>query len=1117
MIAVRSMVRAILRASAGVITSITIPAGAAGLCLVTASLSLVGTAHAQDAAPATTAEPAPAASADRLEEVVVAGTRIKRRDLEANSPVITVSDQAFKETGAIGIETVLNQLPQFVPGQNQFTTGDIFPSATNTPGISTVNLRGLGANRTLVLIDGRRGQPANSTLVIDTNSIPSAAIESVEVISGGASAVYGADAMGGVVNFKLKNNFEGAAIEMRSGLTEEGDGDESTVSTLLGAKLGDNRGSAMLGLEWSKRGAVLQKDRSFYSDAFTDPNTSALALIRLNTGKFQPAAAGLPNQGVANGLFPERTTPNVSTSTPFFFNPDGTLYKDVGALGFNGNVGDGTYRLLPNGVLGENYTEGRISSPLERYSVFGKADYQLTDRVRTFAQMNFVRTRVNSVNQVTGVDGGFSASIPYGEGLYGPSVDVNGNTLPEYLAGGAFGLNCPAVGGCTKSQAFPVSPELATLLNSRGPNRYVSATQTTPVYDSTTGQPIAQLGIDSNWSLGGTLFYLPGRELENTTSLYQLLTGLDGELGLGDWTWEAYVSHGETETDANYLNYASLRRYQAVVQAPNYGRGYTTTNSGSTSASCTSGLPIFGSFDVSDNCAAAITAAVTDRTTLKQDIVETNFQGGLFDLPAGELRAATGLSYRKNSFTYKPDAMRETNSIVDIPAGAFAQANVVGETDVKEAYVEFLVPLLRDMPLIRSLELELGYRFSDYNTAGSTPTYKGLVSWAPSNYVRVRGGYQLANRAPNINELFLADSANPVTTRGPDPCRVDTRDVNGNLPNNPNRAQVQALCSALIGTGNSTFDADPNSFRGDGRNDGGEIEMRTGNVDLESEEGKTYTVGIVLSSPFQHAALSNLTFAIDWYSVKISEAISFVTAQTTYDLCFNRDGISNPTYSIDDPNGVCRNIVRDEVSGNRLYVDSPYSNLGTIETSGVDLQVNWRSDLSDLGLTSIPGALGVDISASKLFTFDSQEFPTQPARDNKDTIAVANTGFGAQFDYRTVTTVRYSLGGTYVGLNWRHLPSVRNVAVITDPTTTTQGADSYDIFNLSGGMQIGDHLQIMAGIDNLLDKSPNIVGAGQTVSVASGGTTQVNGVGSTNTSFYDALGRRYFAGVKLTF
>jgi iron complex outermembrane recepter protein len=1137
MMSVRSTVAAVLRAAAS--SSVFFSAGGVALGTVTALLAPGGAAYAQDATqadpaqttqtapgteqppgtdPAVSAVPLPSGqttSGDELNEVTVTGSRIRRRDLEANSPIVTVGDSAFQESSTVGIESVLNQLPQFVPGPNQFVTGDIFPSATNTPGIATINLRGLGANRTLVLIDGRRGQPANSTLVIDVNTIPSSAIESVEIISGGASAVYGADAIGGVTNFKLKDNFQGATFEARTGITEEGDGQESRFSTLFGANLGEGRGNAMLGLEWTKREDVLQRDREFYSDAFTDPNSSALSAIRINTYKFQPVSEGLPSQTVVNSLFPNRRG-SVANNTSFFFNPDGSLFKDTRAENFQGPIGTGQYRLAPNGTLVENYRDGAISSPLERYSLFGKADYRLNDNVSTFSQAIFVRTKVNAVNQVTGADGGFSASIPYGNTLYGPSVDVNGNTLPEYQAGGRFGLNCPAVGGCTKSQAFPVPQDLATLLNARGPNRATSSTVTQPQYDPDTGALIPALGVDSNWSLGGTTFYLPGRELENTTNLYQILAGLEGDLFVGDWTWEAYVSHGETETDNNYINYASLARYQAVMQSPNYGRGYQADGSGQTSASCTSGIPVFQNFAVTDDCVAAINALYSDRTSLTQDIVETNLQGKLFDMPAGELRSAVGLTYRKNEFAYKPDAARETNSIMDIPIGSFGQQNVLGELEVKEVYTEFLVPLLRDKPFVDSLELELGFRYSDYSTVGGVPTYKGLLSWSPNPFVRLRGGYQLANRAPNINELFLRDSANPVNTRGPDPCRSDTRDFNGNLASNPNRAQVQALCSALINNPNSTYNADPNSFRGDGRTDGGEIELRAGNTELENEEAKTYTLGFVLTSPFEHPAARSITMAIDFYSVKITDAINFVSAQTTYDVCFNRDGLTNPTYSIDDPFGLCRNIVRDDQSGNRLYVNSPYVNVGTIETNGIDLQANWRTAMEDIGLAMIPGSFGLDISLNKIFKYEQQDFPALAARDYNGIVGPTTTTPG-QFDFRANTTARYFVGSGYVGLNWRYLPSARNVAYVTDPNTTTRGASSYSVFDLSASYSIGKVVQLTGGIDNLFNTDPEIVGANQTVNIAGGGTTQVNGVGTTNPSYYDVLGRRYYMGVKLSF
>ncbi len=242
--------------------------------------------------------------------------------------MVTVENQVFEETSTLAVESVLNQLPQFVPANTQFNTSDVFPSATSTPGISTVSLRGLGSNRTLVLVDGRRAQPANSTLVIDTNTIPSSALDSVEIITGGASAVYGADALAGVTNFKLKNNFEGIDLQFRSGITEHGDGEENRASMLMGANLANGRGNAMLGVEWTERGEVLTQDRDFYRAAFNDSNTNANTLARMNRFQYEPGIAGQPSQVAANGIFPERPTGyTVPRNTAFLFNDNATLFK----------------------------------------------------------------------------------------------------------------------------------------------------------------------------------------------------------------------------------------------------------------------------------------------------------------------------------------------------------------------------------------------------------------------------------------------------------------------------------------------------------------------------------------------------------------------------------------------------------------------------------------------------------------------------------------------------------------------------------------------------------------------------------------------------------------------
>ncbi len=203
--------------------------------------------------------------------------------------------------------------------------------------------------------------------------------------------------------------------------------------------------------------------------------------------------------------------------------------------------------------------------------------------------------------------------------------------------------------------------------------------------------------MDANWRLGRPLDFLPPRQLKNASSVFQLLMGVDGELPFRDWTWEVYATHGESNIDNGYVGFASLERYRAVVQAPNYGKNFSQTGAGQSRATCTSGLPIFEQFEVSQDCIDAITIDAADRTRLSQNIFEANLQGAVMNLPAGELRSAVGATYRKNDFEFRPDATRETNSIIDIPVSTFAAANVSGSTRVAEAYAELLIPLLKQL------------------------------------------------------------------------------------------------------------------------------------------------------------------------------------------------------------------------------------------------------------------------------------------------------------------------------------------------------------------------------------------------------------------------------------
>jgi iron complex outermembrane recepter protein len=982
---------------------------------------------------------------DTIEEVTVTGSRIVRRDLTASSPIVTVGADTFENQSAVSVEAALNELPQFRPDRTQFVAGDVQASAFNTPGISSVNLRGLGPNRNLVIVDGRRAQPANATLTVDVNSIPAAAIANVEIISGGASATYGADAIAGVVNFKLKRDFQGLSIDAQTGITQEGDGEETRVSALLGGNFGDGRSNVMVGLEFAKRESVLQADRDFYVQGWNDPLTTGGGLPGFDS--WNPTPSNLPSRAAVNSVF--GATPAASLSTPFFVNTDGTLFRQNPARGYNSNVpGVKTITANPNvPVLSQPERLGQVSSPLERYSIFARGNFEFSENVTAFIQGNMSSFQVDQILTYAPASSFWAASVP-------------------------------------RDAAHPVPAQLATLLNSR-PNP------------------------NANWALERGLDYLGPRRSTNDSTVYQVLAGLEGKLGLGDWTWEAYASHGETKT-TNYLNggFASFERYQRIIQAPNYGRNFVARDPSNGilgyEIRCTSGLPVFSSFTPSQDCLDSIEVRMKNITDFQQDIVEANFQGGLFETRAGEVRAAAGATYRKNTVAFDPDTLNDQQQIIDRPIGLFAANDTSGSIDVREIYAEALIPLLKDLPFLKELSLEVGGRYSDYSTEGGLTTYKALLNAKFTDVVSLRGGYQRANRAPNAAELFTGPTTTVAGFPLSDPCANTTLATWGNIASNPNRAAVQRLCSAIIGSGTSTFDLDPNNYVG---GNGGffplELELRRGNPAVKSEEATTITAGLVFQSPFESAALSGMTAAIDWYSVEIKDAISPLPGTTIYENCFNVNGTSNPTLSLNDPGGYCRLIFRDPVTGGRATVDSPYSNLGTVKTSGVDFQLNWRAALADIGMQSLPGAVTAGFSMNYLLEFKTQPIPGAAFIENKDTLAQ-----NGQFRYLLNSNLGYNNGAWRMNLNWRHLPSIRNAAAATNPRTTVQGAGSYNLFDLTAGWTLNKTVTLRFGIDNLLNADPEIVGRNPGVNAARG-TTVAN--------FYDPLGRRFFAGVKLDF
>ena len=1056
---------------------------------------------------------------ESLEEITVTGSRILRRDFTSLSPIVTVDTDTFENRVNIGIESALNQLPQFnvagTQAQNS-SAASPFPAADAAPGAATLNLRGLGLNRNLILVNGRRVQPVNLQLVVDLNTVPAAAIERVEVITGGAAAVYGADAIAGVTNLILKKNFQGMEFNAQYGASQEGDGEEMQFSGLIGTDFADGRGNVTLGANYSDRNIIYSRDRDWVVDGWLDPGTQAGGIGSSNLSQYSTARASycaITNCGQPLG-FPAGPGNNPAAGFPligatYVIDQNGSVFDASAPLNparpYTGPLGvDSGFKINPDGTLGYNdAAHSYLQIPLERYSVFGSAQFALTDHVNVFTDVRYSETFAKASGFVSSLFNVWSPTIPYDPANDDPDSPT-------------FGLG---------ANDHPVPRALADLLNSRP----------TP---------------NAPWTYVGGLDYIPNFTTETTSNVYQVIGGLNGDVNVLDreWTWEVYASHGKSTVNARQPEgFPYLPRIQNVFNANQYGENFDISSLPgffplAVTGHCTSGLPIFnadGSVDdtpsISKDCADYIVLRMNNVTTLTQEVVEGNIQGGLYDLPAGELQFALGADYRRENAQFDPDTGFNANQ--DFPyviQNIILPTSVDGTTEVKEVYAELAIPIVRDLPFVKSFEVDPGVRWSDYDTTGGAETYKILGDWAVNDWIRFRGGFQAATRSPNVAELFTPRGGSQLQGLGgtttPDPCGniPNITPTWGNVPGNANRENVQILCDYLMerdgapgdvagdffdpslpsGTPNSADDYRFNVF-GATFAFPFTIAVTEGNPVLETETAETWTAGVILNSPFDHPLLDRLTVSVDYFIIDVVNAIGTPNHNSVYQQCLDAQynslvggaagSATGPDMAANNP--FCALIEREWTPGLGWGAARRFKartiNQGGIKSEGIDMQLDWGAELADLGIGFIPGSFSVNVLASYLDLYSEAPFPGAAFVD------YTGTSFNSSFDYRVLSTFSWSDGPYYVGLRWQHLPSV-----IPPPgsAATAFGIDSHDQVDLFGRWSFLDRYQLRVGIDNLLNAEPEIVGANATN----------NARGATN-STYDQIGRRFFVGLSASF
>jgi outer membrane receptor protein involved in Fe transport len=938
----------------------------------------------------------PASSSSQLEEVIVTGTLISDPNHVAPSPIVIATAAALKETGAVTLEASLNQLPQFSPAGTAGNGGQ------GTGGHATVNLRGLGSNRNLVLLDGRRLPLADISGNVDINLIPDSVLESVQTITGGASAIYGSDAMSGVVNFITRDHFEGMTTEVQYGNSERGDYEQITASAAMGTRFADERGHALLAIGYSDREGLSGSERSFFD--FVTPSSF------IGQSTFVPAANNLPSQAAVNALFASYgvATP-VSNTLNLGFNDDGTLFTQTGARNYKGPT-TGGYAILGSNVRMPVGPQTLIQNPLDRTSIFSKFDFELTPAITLYGQFMYVDSDV------------YTSS--------GGSLTQFGNltTIP------------------VTNPFIPSS--LRTLLASR-PNPNAAFT----------------------WN--GRYVGLPAKAWDEQYTTSQYLGGARGDLPFKDWTWDVYAAYDTT--DHLQLNYNAVLkdRVQTLLNAADGG-----------SSICAGGFNPFGlanSSLISAACRQYMTTTAKSTEALTQTSIQGVVQGSVVELPAGDLKLAILADHRRNTYRSSPDANLAAQNIEAVIASQASR----GEIEVDEFAAQIDIPILSDLPGIEKLNLGAAFRRSDYSTSGSVDSYEGDIKWTPVSGFLVRAGYQRAVRAPNIGELFAADSGNQIAFGTPPGAIGDPCDIRSTARTGASGASVRALCLAQGIPANviDTYTFPTTATAG-----------RThGNAELQPESADTYNIGFSWFPKFQSLWVSDFSLSLDYYKIEISEVISVVPGLTALSKCYNLDG-SNPSYALGNP--FCALLTRDS-NGLLQLIETPYLNLGGLRTSGVDLQLAWNLDLGDLGLGGRAGSILFSTGIGYSDEYAVQTLPGTLFQEYGST----NTIGASHPKWKALTTLGYANGGATVSLRWRYQDAMADVTSVTTPSAPGIGVPKYELFDLVGTYSISDRWQIRAGVTNLTDEESVLVSSSQT---------------STDTSVFDPVGRSYYLGLRVT-
>ena len=1016
----------------------------------------------QTVVPSTSATGEPVETA---QDIVVTGSRIPQPNLTSASPVTVVTAQEVKLQGTTRTEDLINSLPQSFAAQGS----NISNGATGT---ATVNLRGLGTSRTLVLVNGRRLQPGDPRdPVADINFIPAPLIKRVDVLTGGASSVYGADAVAGVVNFIMDTNFRGFRVDAQaSAFMHDNDSNDDVIEAneargfrpprgtsinggaqdialAFGAGFDDNRGSLTAYATYRKQRPVLQSTRDYSFCALSANSEAATTTLgrRFNCGGSGTSAGGtfLTNVGTFT-VGPNQTfvASNATTNPPFNFAP-------------------------------YNY----FQRPDERYTLGAFAEYEISEGAKPYLEAMFMDDR--SVAQIA----------PSGNFFATTSINCDNPLLSTQQR------NAVCV-------AAVYDPTDATVTDGDFNSNFGNLVGQTPIFGPDPDGPDGPLeapllGFTAPTTFTGptgdftrAIFY-PGRrnvegggrqdDLQHTA--YRLVGGVRGDFMRG-LSYDAYYQYGVTNLAQTYLNDFSIRRLgQAtdIVTDPTTGLPVCRGSlDGTADAGCVP-YNIFVQGGVTQDALNFLQTPGFLRGDIRESIANANltFQGGEYGLQLPWASRGLGLNigaeYRKESLNFDTDVAFSTG---DLAGQGGPTIGVEGSFDVKELFAEVDVPIVNDS-FIHELSLQAGYRYSTYDVGENnfnTNTYKIAAELAPVQDVRFRGSYNRAVRAPNIIELFSAQAIQLDGTDDPCDGVIDADP----LTESPTAtlAQCQATGVTAAQFGNITV------------NPAGQFNVLAGgNPNLAPEKADSITLGLVVQPRF----IPGLALTVDYFKIKVKNEIGSSSFDAVIGDCLEGDAFAcslinrNPQGSLFLTGGF---ITTTNVN---------FPGLG-LRTEGIDVQASYARQIGRFG------SLNLSMVGTRL-------------SDLGDADAEECVGFysGACGTPNPKWRHKFRAGFTLpngVGLSgqWRYFSGVDCYSVPEGsgncalPGNARLSAQSF--FDLALSARITNRYNFRVGSNNIFDKEPPL--AGQTIGAGSGN-------GNTYPQVYDSLGRYIFAGVTLDF